>query len=959
MRLLSPLYLLFLLAIPPLIWLSLRAQARAAAAAGKTDALSRGRRIFFISMRVAALVCIVLALAGPAVSRPTGGIAVVFLLDESESVSPEGHERAVRMIESIRAGLSKDDHAMLVRFGGNAEAEELTPGIEAPPESSQDIDGSSTDIGRAVQFALAQLPEEGSRKLVIFSDGNENRGKAAEAAALARSFGVQIFTVPIVLPQTQSEVSVEAILAPERVRAGEPHKVTALIKSRTRTAARISLFKDGAPVGAQNGMLEPGENSVEITGAFGESGLHSYEALVETPDDQFLQNNHGKRFVEVTGNPAVLYVAKRGAASASLLAALRAQGIAVTEKEPAELPGTIQGFVPYDGIILDNVPSYALSFEKMQLLELYVRDVGGGLLMVGGDSAFGAGGYYKTPIEKILPVDMDVKSQLQMPLLALIVLTDKSGSMGVAVATGESKLDVVKSAALAAIELLNPFDRVGLLAFDADWEWTVPITEAKNKDLVVRDLSTLVAGGGTDLYPALKEARRVMEETPSALKHIIVISDGLTQPGDWEKELEAIVKDKITISTVAVGEDADKELLSKMAKAGGGRYYYTSDPTTVPRIFVTETMLVSRGLIVEKRFIPQARPGSEILQGISRASIPPLDGFVLTYLKNGAEESLTGLYDAPLLASWRYGLGKAAAFTSDLKGRWAKSWMGWEGFPRFSSQLVRWIQRPVSYQVLRPTVALSAGKGSVSVDAVDEMSVFVNGLDLRGVVLGPGGGREEISLPQTAPGLYEGSFRADKTGDYVMTIVSGSRPDIAPRTVGVSLPYADEYRDIGVNTTLLSSLAAATGGISIPLSAGDGSADGGNGDQAESAAWQAVYKKDSRGAVEASPLWPFLVLAALIAFFLDIAARKFSLPEGIRSRLEALFSRAKKREHYDYGDLARMVVSAKEAEKRKLREKISGMAGGGKIDPDLAAYLYIARMKGRTREKEAEKKEGR
>jgi uncharacterized membrane protein len=844
-----------------------------------------------------------------------------------------------------------------VRFGGSAEAEELTPGVNVPAEAAQEIDRSSTDIGRAIQFSLAQLPEEGARRLVVFSDGNENRGKAAEAAALAGSFGVQVFTIPIVLPQTQSEVSVESILAPERVRAGEPHEITVLVKSRTRTAARISLFRDGAPIGVQNGILEAGENSVSVTSTFPEPGLHSYEALVETPDDQFLQNNHGKRFVEVTGNPTVLYVAKRGARSAALLAALAIQKIAVVEKEPSELPGTIQGFVPYDGIVLDNVPGYALSFEKMQLIEGYVRDVGGGLLMIGGDTSFGAGGYYKTPIERILPVDMDVKSQIQMPLLSLIVLTDKSGSMGALVPTGETKLDVVKSAAIAAIELLNPFDRIGVIAFDADWEWTVPMIEARNKDVAAVDLATLSPGGGTDLFPALKEAHRVMAATASALKHIIVISDGLTQKADFDTEIAGIARDKITVSTVAVGEDADRDLMSKMAAQGGGRFYYTDDPVAVPRIFVTETMLVSRGLIVEKRFLPQANTSSEILQGIPRAGIPPLDGFVLTYLKTGAEQSLGALYDAPLLASWRYGLGKAAAFTSDLKGRWAKAWIGWDGYSRFAAQLVRWIQRPSSYEVLKPRIALSSGKGDISVDAVDEVSAFVNGLDLRAVILGPGDERTETKLSQTAPGLYRGSFRAEKTGDYAVTIASPSRSDMAPRTMGLSLPYADEYRDIGVNTTLLSSLAAATGGKGLPLaSKAPGPSTPATADEQ---AWQALFRRDSRGTAEESPLWPLLVLAALLSFFVDIAARKFTLPEGLRGRLEALLLRMGRREEYDYGDLARMVTTAREEEKRKLRTRISGMAVSGKIDPDLAAYLYIARMKGRTREKDAEKKEDR
>jgi Ca-activated chloride channel family protein len=963
MRFLSPWYLLLLMAIPPLVWLSIKYLKRASgprsSATGEPDPeLSPLRRRLFIVMRVAALSMLVLALAGPAVSRVANGLSVAFLLDESESVTDASRERAVSMIESIRSRLSKDDRAVLVRFGGNEEVEELVPGKPVSLEVGDAVDRGSTDIAGAVQFTLAQLPEQGTRKIVLFTDGNENRGKSAEAAALARSFGVSLFTVPLAPSPSQSEVSVESIVAPDRVRSGEPHEVTLLIKSRIRTAARVSLLRDGEPIGVKEGFLEAGENSIAIKSVLAEPGVHSYEALVEASDDQFLENNHFKRFIEVTGAPAVLYVSKRGERSSALLAALTAQGISVVPRDAAELPGALEGFVPYDGIILDNVPGFSLSYEKMQMIEEYVRDVGGGLLMIGGDTSFGAGGYYKTPIERLLPVDMDVKSQVQMPRLSLVILADKSGSMSALVPTGESKLDVVKSAAYEAIQLLNPFDKVGLLAFDADWEWTVPITEARNKDEVAKQLAMLSPGGGTIMFQALREAHRAIAETASAMKHVIIISDGLSEPGEFQSEVQAMAREKITVSTVAVGEDSDRELLSKIAQWGGGRFYATNDPTAVPRIFVTETMLVSRGLLVEKRFLPHVSSMTEILRGIPLGGIPPLDGFVFTYLKNGAEESLGALYDAPLLASWRYGLGKAAAFTSDLKGKWGRAWVGWDAYSRFSAQLVRWIQRPVSFDVMHPVIRLSAGTGRISVDAYDELSAFVNGMDMRAVILGPGEERQEVRLPQKAPGLYEGSFTAEKMGDYSVTLAAVNRQDLSPRTIGVSLSYPDEYRDIGVNTELLSSLAASAGGKLLPLTKDVGASASRSAASAQSAApqaaapgYQELFRRDSRRVVESSPLWPLLVLLALLAFFIDIAARKLVLPEGMRARLAALFTRRSPREDYSYQDLTRMISSAKEVEKKKLRERISYVTGQGKVDPDLAAYLYIARLKGKTREK--------
>jgi uncharacterized membrane protein len=743
---------------------------------------------------------------------------------------------------------------------------------------------------------------------------------------------------------------VEDIVAPDRVRSGEPHRITVLMKSRTRTPARISLFRDGVPIASQEGFLQPGENPITVQGVLGSAGLHSYEALVDSENDRFLENNHFKRFVEVSGSPAVLYVTAKGGRSEPLLAALSAHGISIEVRDASRLPGTIEGFVPYDGVILDNVPSYALSFEKMQTVEQYVRDIGGGLLMLGGDSSFGAGGYYNTPIEKALPVDMDVKSQLQRPRLCLIILTDKSGSMGSEVGTGEMKLDVVKSAAYAAVELLNPFDRVGLIAFDAEWEWSVPIVEAKDKETLSRELATLAPGGGTDLFPALTEVQRAILGEQAAVKHVIIISDGLTQPADFETLVAAMAKEKITISTIAVGDDADKDLLSKIAGWGKGRYYETSDPTLVPKIFVTETMLVSRGLLVDKSFLAQPISRSEILRGIEMAGAPPLEGFVLTFLKNGAEESLRALYDAPLLASWRYGLGKAAVFTSDLRGRWSRAWVDWDGYSRLVSQLVRWIQRPVSYEVLHPRVTLRAGMGEITVDAYDEFAAFVNGLDLRAVVLGPGDEREELRLPQKAPGLYQGSFRADMTGDYALTFAAVNRQDLAPRTIGVSVPYLDEYKDAGVNTGLLASIAEVTGGRALEIGPTD------SGPSIAAADLERIVSRERKNTVESSPLWPYLVLAALIAFFLDIAARKLALSDGMRARLSAVFSRTRGRTEYSYGDLTRMVSTAKEEKKRKLKERIRGISQGGKIEPDLAAYLYIARLRGRTRESEGEKK---
>ena len=798
------------------------------------------------------------------------------------------------------------------------------------------MDGGATDIGAAIQYAVAQLGGEGSRRILLASDGIENRGDAEAAAALARASGVQVHVLPL-SPPGGGEVLVRDVSAPASVRAGETREVTAVVRSRATTPARILLLRDGAVEAGRSVMLEPGENAVVFPLAFPERGLAAVTAVVDAGEDRFVENNRFTRLVEVTGAPALLYVASAGRRSSALLAALAAQGIRVVERDAAGVPGSLAGFLPYDAVVLDDVPGFSFSWEKMETLERFVRDAGGGLLMLGGPHSFGAGGWFETPVERALPVDMDVTSQAQLPRLALVIVSDKSGSMGGTVPTGETKLDVVKSAALSVLELLNPFDRVGLLAFDADKEWTVPLTEARNREQVAADLATLQPGGGTVLFPALEEAFRTLDAAEAAVKHVIVLSDGLTNPGEFERLARAMRAAKISVSTVAVGDDADAKLMADIASWGGGRTYATVDPRNIPRIFMTETLLASRGLIVESRFLPRAVAALEPLTGIDPASLPPLLGFVLTYPKQGATRVLDALHDAPLLATWRYGLGRAAAFTSDLSGRWGRAWVTWESFPRFAAQLVRWLEPPASAEILHPAVAVHHGAGTIAVDAWDALGAFVNGLEVSAVVAGPLRDRREVALPQTGPGRYEGAFSAGAAGDYVATVSARSADgQVSVRTVGASVPYPEEYLDTGVDRDLLARLAAATGGGVV--------------DPGEPATLDRLLVRERGVSSRQVELWPLLLALAVACFFLDVAARMFRLPEGLGERLGRLLAKMRGTRGWSYEELEAMVLRAREEERRKLRERIAGLAADGRMSSDLAAYLYLARLRSRKQE---------
>jgi Ca-activated chloride channel homolog len=940
MRFLSPAWLLALLALPPLLVLTWRTVRRG-------ERLSPGRRRAFTALRTGSLFLLALALAGFVLARSSDRLSVLFLLDQSRSVSPEERARALSLVQTIRGRLRRADSAALVRFGGDAEIQEMTPGRPVADEGSG-VEENTTNIANALQFGLAQSAGSAPSRVVLLTDGNENRGSAEQAAGVARALGARIYPMPLgsAAAPDAVEVSVEELLAPASVRQDEPQEVVVMIRSRIPTRARVTLLRDAAPVASRDQMLAAGENAVSFTGSIAERGLHAWDAIVSAPGDTIPQNNHARRFVTVTGPPQVLYVSRPGRQSPSLLAALAAQGITVVSTTAAGLPGTLAGFLPYDAIILDNVSGYGISTEKMETIARYVRDAGGGLLMAGGDSSFGAGGYYKTPLERVLPVDMDVKSRLELPRISLVLLIDKSGSMGEAVRSGESKLDVVKSAALSAIESLSPFDKVGLLAFDADWVWAVPMVDAGDTAAIAEDLSTLGAGGGTIMYPALEEADRFLESASSPLKHVIALTDGLTNAGDFEALVKRMARAKITVSTVAVGEDADTALLKDIARWGGGRTYATSNPRDVPRIFMTETKLASQGFLVEQSFLPKAVSAGESMRGITFGDMPALKGFVLTSMKTGAEMGLSALYGAPLLATWHYGLGRTAAFTSDFQGRWSGAWLGWDQFPRFAAQLVRWLEKPPDSGVLHPRIEIAGGKAAVTVDAWDPSGAFANGLQINGILLGPQGDRTEISVAQTGPGQYEAAFPADSAGDYTLTLSARSGDIVeAPVTLGASVPYSDEYRMLGVNTDLLDRLASETGGRVIS------GAD-------DASALADLLRREPGPAAEGDTAWRSLLLAALLLFFLDIVVRWIAIPEGFRARLSARLSFLWGRPGLSYDELAGMVARGREEERTKLRRRVSSTAGGGKLDPELAAYLYIARLRSRRAAEEKEKKQG-
>ncbi|MCB1741012.1 MAG: VWA domain-containing protein [Gammaproteobacteria bacterium] len=864
-RFADPLWLLALPLVPILcLW---RWRARSGA--------GRARLLLLGTLRGIAVACLLVALAGPLAPAPGGHPELVFVLDRSSSIGPQTSRRALALINTAFEHLPESTRAGVVVFGADA-AVQTAPSERPPPILALETDVSTegTNLQRALQLGMSSFSAEAGtqRRLVLLSDGRANQGEVREALALARSTGVQIFTVALHRDDALEEVYVDSLGVPAQVGADEPYELRVNVASDHRERVHLLVTRDGELIVDRSVSLVPGIQTFTFAQTVASAGLYEYQAVINARRDRHSGNNSARAFVRVLGGPRVLHLAASTEWGRYVSEALRAQGFSVEERAASAMPASLQALADYQLVILNNVSAFDLSLSRLALLEEYVRNAGGGLMVLGGDKSFSAGGYQDTPLERALPVSMDVRTQVLIPTLAVVILIDRSGSMS-SQAGSETKLDIAKDAAFASIALLSNRDKVGVLAFDAEPEWVLEPVLVEDPLSMAPRLAELGAGGGTDLHVALTEAWRVLRNEPAKLKHLIVLSDGLTEgASDFTALLEQLKTDGITLSAVAFGKDANQVLLAGLAQSAGGRYYHTDDPANVPRIFTSETMVVARGLIVEKSVQPSWRAPGDPIKGFEQTEFPPLEGYQLTFARPQADVLLDIAAEEPLLVSWRYGLGKSVVFASDLSARWGRHWIQWTGFERFLAQTARWTMRRQGGERLLPEFRVDANQVELTVDALDAEEQFINDMRLEATVVDELRHTQQLSLAQIAPGRYQGRFETTRSGRYYVTLSDAAGSSrIGPATYGLALPVSDELVHTGADRASLAAIADASGGRLLAL--------------AESSL--SVLFEPSRsadGGRQQRHWWPWM-LTALALLLIELGLRKLALPARWWQRL--------------------------------------------------------------------------
>jgi uncharacterized membrane protein/uncharacterized protein YegL len=826
--------------------------------------LSARQRLLSCSFRSALLASLAFALSQPARLLDTRRVSVVFAVDGSDSLDRAAQARARTFIERAEQQRGANDIKLLA-FAGDARALRSSAELDTMVDGQAANAGPSTasfarqdtNLQAAIRLAYGLHAADHARRVVLLSDGNETRGDLEAEAARAARLGVELDYL-LLTGTPPREVGVRTLTLPELIEVGRPFRVRAELFATAPSEVHVDLFQAGLAraSAARDVHLEPGEASLEFPAIVHVGGPIEYRLeLTPRGPDRFSSNNRGSAATFVRGRARVLMADRDPAQLAAASQVLLRHEFEVDVRPDTALPRTAAELAQYDFVIISDVAAERLPKTFPELIERYVRDRGGGFLMAGGDHSFGLGGYQNTRLARILPVQMAGEVRRDEHTLALSLLIDCSGSMaGV-------KIDLAKEAARATVEVLSEQDLIEVIGFAGEPDRQVRMQSARNRLGVTQNIARLVAQGGTQLFPALDLAYQDLTVARARLKHVILLTDGQTQESGIPEVIQAMRSENITVSTVGLGRDVNRELLQTAASLGGGRAYFTDDPQNVPRIFVHETTAQKRNSAVERPTRMRTREAADFLRGIDMARAPVLRGYVSTQPKpQPAQVLLESETGEPLLARMRVGLGFVLAFTPDLKARWTADFMRWSEFDRFLSQLVREHLRKPEAEELPMSIDVLQNRAQIVVDARGPDERFIQGMLSQVELVAPEAtSTSAVTLRETAPGRYEGSLLLPGYGAFALRATH----KLAGRLLGQSHaqaqnPYPIEYLPQPPNAALLGRAAALTGGRALTDPA---------------AAW-----RPARSAVPIrQELWPYVTWLALALFLVDLLLRRVRL----------------------------------------------------------------------------------
>ncbi|KNF08147.1 Mg-chelatase subunit ChlD [Gottschalkia purinilytica] len=812
--------------------------------------LGKQKRRLILGIRSLIIIFLVFSIAGLSLKSYIDTTTTIFAVDLSESTKND-HSHFQDFIKESLKYTSKKDKVGIVTFGGSTEVENAVNDQLKFYEFDTKPDERFTNIEKALKVSQGLMSEDTMKRIVLLTDGYENVDDSLKEGEIIKSNNVDLKVLKTKKNYTE-EVQINKVNIPKRLHENQSFDITVEVYSNTKTDGKITLYSDQNIVGEKEVSLEKGINRFVFQDNAHGTGIRTYKASISAKNDTISQNNEYSAYTQIEGKANVLIISGANDEGRELGKILQSANIDVEHVRDYMVPSSLDKLSRYNSIIMSDVSLENVSEKFISALEKYVKDYGGGLVVTGGENSYALGGYQETLIEKMLPVNMEMKVKGEIPSLGLMLVIDKSGSMsGVG---GEDKLEVAKDASIKAVDTLKSSDKVGVIAFNDTVHWVTKMSSVKNKDKIKNNIGTIRADGGTSILPALEEAYEELKTTNTKLKHIILLTDGQSSRTGYEELLENMKKDNITVSTVAVGGDADTQLLEMIAEEGRGRYYFADEYSSIPKIFTKETSLASKSYINNRSFIPELSQPHDIATSLKNG-IPQIDGYIGTSEKKLADVILKTDKQDPLLASWQYGLGKTVAWTSDVNGRWSSSYLGTNEGTELFRNMVQWTFPNVNNKNLSIESKTIGNKEEIIVKNTGKND---NSYKTKATIVTPELKTINIDLQASKPGEFKGTIPIKSNGVYTINVNQYKDDKIvnsAKESIAINYPKEYDYTSLD---NKIDTLVKRSNGKFITKP-------------------KDVFKNDLERIYGLKDLSYILLILALLLMLLDIALRRLNI----------------------------------------------------------------------------------
>lgn len=821
MTVLHPLFALALLF--PLVWVVLEWR--------------RGARKAPALLQALAFAAIVVALCQPVLRFRDTRTAVALLLDTSASVTQQDLAKESRLLRSAAA--NKAGALGVLAFGRSTRALSEAERNSGRLRYSAGEAGRATDIDSALRQAVLTLPAGSVRKVALASDGHENTGDVTRAIWQLQQLNIPVDVFP--LAGRRSDMRVEAVSAPGSVFSGERFPISLTVTAPRAMKARITLEAEGRKIGEQPMALTDGLNRVQVRAAVNTTGATDLIGTISS-DDSHGGEPESARFEYALSvrRPRALLITQDPPESNQHLKQILSADQFDLESNPGGLPFDLSG---YQLIIFSNVNLEQVPVADQRRLEDFEQQ-GGGVLWIAGERNVYVDrkGGAEPPLARALPAKIAPPRSPQGKCVVLII--DKSSSME------GKKIELARLAATGVVDNLKPDDSVGVLIFDNSFQWAVPIRRAVEKAQINQLISGITPDGGTQIAPALAEAYGKVLPIDSVYKHIVLLTDGISEEGDSVTMAHEAAANHVTISTVGLGQDVNRSYLEKIASNAKGKSYFLLEPSGLEQIVLKDVEEHTGTTAVEKPLKAETVRNNSLLDGVDLGTAPALAGYIRFEARPGSEQILRIDKD-PLLVRWQYGLGRAAVFASDAKNRWAANWLAWRNFDQFWTNIVRDLL-PQAPQA-EATAQYDSASGELSVDYREARGGNESAKPPEIYALGPGGFRQPMAVAKTRPGAFHAHVQiGNRQGLFRVLPLKESR---AFPEIGL-YRSEEEFNEWGADERLLKEIAAATGGRYNP-------------------SLETLFDPGGRWTPAQMPLWPGLLGVAVLLNLAELIVRKW------------------------------------------------------------------------------------